>query len=258
MRGRTADFDGVSVTRMGLGTNRLRNTPENHVFLSAAVDAGIGLIDTAHLYTDGASEAAIGAALAPFPKELVVETKGGYQPGEGRPDRLRAQLEQSFERLRTDRIGIYYLHRPDPKTPIEESVGLLEEHRRGGRIGGIGLSQATIEHVQRARAVAPIAAVQEECNLGERGYDDLVDFCAAEGIPYVAFYPLHGADTPATREIAARYDATSQQLALAWLLKRSPTILPIPGSLSIEHVRENLAALELELSDEDYEALTAA
>ncbi len=256
MAGRTIDVDGRSVTRMGLGTNLLRNTPENHSFLTAAVDAGIGLIDTAHLYTDGESEAAIGAALAPFPDSLVVETKGGYHPGEGHPDRLRAQLELSFERLRTDRIGVYYLHRPDPETPLEDSLGLLREYVDAGRIGGIGVSQFSLEQVEQARALAPITAVQDEYNLSERQSDPVVDFCASEGIVFVPFYPLHGAE--AAREVAARYDATPQQIALAWLLKRSPTMLPIPGSLSIDHVRENLAALELELSDEDYAALTAS
>jgi len=241
--------------RIGLGTNRLRDTREHHELLRAAVDAGVPLIDTAHLYTGGESEAAIGAALAPFPEDLVVATKGGYEPGEGRPERLREQLEQSLARLRTECIDLYYLHRPDPETPLEESVGALEEERQAGRIAGLGLSQASVEEVQRALAVAPISAVQQECNLAERRYDDLVDFCAAQDIPYVAFYPLHGADTPATRGVAARHGATPHQVALAWLLARSPTMVPIPGTLSLDHAGENLAALEIQLPDADLELL---
>ena len=246
---------GFRRARIGLGTNRLRDTRGHHEFLRAAVDAGIGLIDTAHLYTGGESESAIGSALAPFPEDVSVATKGGYEPGEGHPERLRAQLEQSLERLRTECIDLYYLHRPDPETPLEESIGALEAERQAGRIEAIGLSQPSVEEVQRALGVAPIAAVQQECNLAERGYDDLVDFCAAQGIPYVAFYPLHGADTPATRQVAARHGATPHQIALAWLLARSPTIVPIPGTLSLDHARENLAAAEIELSDADYELL---
>jgi pyridoxine 4-dehydrogenase len=242
-------------TRIGLGTNRLRDTREHHEFLRAAVAAGIGLIDTAHLYTGGESESAIGAALAPFPEDLVIATKGGYRPGEGHPHRLRAQLEQSLARLRTERVDLYYLHRPDPETPLEESVGALEEERQAGRISAIGLSQASIEEVERALEVAPIAAVQQECNLAERAYDELVDFCASRGVPYVAFYPLHGADTSATREVAARHGAAPHQVALAWLLRRSPVMIPIPGTLSLEHARENLGAAELELTDADLELL---
>ena len=257
MPGRTIALNGVSVARIGLGTNRLRNTAENHAFLTAAVEAGVGLLDTAHLYAGGESEAAIGAALAPFYDELIVATKGGYHPGEGQPDRLRAQLTQSFERLLSDRISLYYLHRVDPETPLEQSLGLLAEYRDAGRIAHIGISEVTVEQLERARAITPIAAVQNEYNLDERMWDEVVDYCAAEGIVFVPFYPLHGASRPDVREIAGRYDATPQQIALAWLLRRSPTMLPIPGTLSLEHARANLAALDLELTDEDYVELTS-
>lgn len=251
---RTIDFDGISLTRIGLGTNRLTDTPQNHEFLRAAVDAGVNLIDTAHLYAGGESEQAIGNALAPFPEQLVVATKGGYRPGEGAPERLRAQVEQSLERLRTERISLYYLHRVDPETPLADSLGPLAEYRDAGRISHIGLSEVSVEQIERAREIVPIAAVQNEYNLGERMWDAVVDFCAVEEILFVPFYPLHGAE--AAREVAARRGATPEQVALAWLLRRSPTTVPIPGTLSLEHLRQNLGALELELSEDDLAALS--
>jgi len=256
MQARTIDFGGVSVPRVGLGTNRLRDTPANREFLTAAVDAGIGLIDTAHLYAGGESEAAIGAALAPFAPDLGVATKGAYHPGEGSPDHLRVQLEHSLERLRTNRIALYYAHRLDPETPLEDTFEVLNEYRDADRIANLGISEVSVEQIERVRELAPIAAVQNEYNLGERMWDEVVDYCAAEGILFVPFYPLHGADGPELQTIADRYDASPRQVALAWLLRRSPTTLPIPGTLSIDHVRENLAALELELSDDDYAALS--
>jgi aryl-alcohol dehydrogenase-like predicted oxidoreductase len=226
--------------------------------LRQAVAAGIRMIDTAHLYAGGESEKAIGTALAPFPDDLTVATKGGYRPGEGRPERLREQLEQSFERLQTESIALYYLHRVDPETPVDESLGLLAEFQRDGRIGAIGLSEVSVEQIERACEIVPIAAVQNEYNLAERKWDDVIDHCAAEGIQFVPFYPLHLPSTPRLRETAARHGASQSQIALAWLLERSPAVHPIPGTLSIEHVRENLAAAELELGPEEYEALAMA
>jgi aryl-alcohol dehydrogenase-like predicted oxidoreductase len=251
----TVDLGGRSVARIGLGTNRLADTSENRDFLRAAVDAGLQFIDTAHLYAGGESERAIGNALSPFPDDLVIATKGGYHEGEAHPSRLRDQLEQSFERLRTETICVYYVHRLDAGTPIDETMGLLSEYRDAGRIEHVGLSEVTVEQIERAREVVPIAAVQNELNLADRSWD-VVDFCEAEGIVFVPFYPLHGAK--AGRRVARRYGATPEQVALAWLLKRSPSVAPIPGTLSIEHLRENLAAFDLELSDEDFAALSGS
>jgi pyridoxine 4-dehydrogenase len=246
------------VNRIGLGTNRLTDTAGNRDFLRRAVEAGAGLIDTAHLYTGGSSELAIGGALAPFPDDLVVASKGGYHQGGGRPDRLRAELEESFERLRTDTISLYYLHRVDPEVPIEETVSVLGEYRDAGRIRHVGLSQVSVDQIERARTVVPIAAVQNRYNLAERKGDEVVDFCEREDLLFVPFFPLHGGTRAPLAEIASRYDATPQQVTLAWLLKRSPSIVPIPGTLSFEHLKANLAALDLELSDEDYAKLNAA
>ena len=252
---RTISIGDYRVNRIGLGTNRLTDTPENRAFLKQAVDEGVELIDTAHLYTGGASEQAVAAALAPYPDNLVVATKGGYHPGEGRPEQLRAQLEESFERLRTDTITLYFLHRVHPGVPLEESLSVLREYRDAGRIRHVGISQVSVDQIERARTVVPIAAVQNEYNLSERTYEDVVDFCEGEGIPFIPFFPLRGAPPAPVNEIAGRYDATPQQIMLAWLLRRSPNIAPIPGTLAFEHVKTNLAALDLELSDEDYARL---
>jgi pyridoxine 4-dehydrogenase len=252
---RTISLGDYRLNRIGLGTNRLTDTPENRDFLGRAVEAGVGLIDTAHLYTGGASERAIGGALAPFPAGVVVATKGGYDPGGGRPERLRAELEASFERLRTDTIALYYLHRVDPEVPLEETLSVLREYRDAGRIRHVGLSQVSVDQIERARTVVPIAAVQNRYNLSERKDEDAVDFCHREDIPFVPFFPLRGATRAPLDEIASRYDATPQQITLAWLLKRSPSIAPIPGTLSIEHLKTNLAVLDLDLSDEEYAKL---
>jgi pyridoxine 4-dehydrogenase len=255
---RTITLGDYRVNRIGLGTNRLTDTAENRDFLRRAVEAGVDLIDTAHLYTGGASERALGAALAPFPDDLVVATKGGYHPGGGRPERLRAELEESFERLRTDTIALYYLHRVDPGVPLEETLSVLRDYRDAGRIRQVGLSEVTVEQIERARTVLPIAAVQNEYNVSERRFEDVLDFCESENIAFVPFFPLRGATRAPLDEIASRYEATPQQIMLAWLLQRSPSIAPIPGTLSFEHLRTNLAALDLELSDEDYATLNGA
>ncbi len=251
---RTVRFGDVDVTRIGLGTNRLTNTPENVAFIRDAVAAGIQQIDSAHLYTGGESERTIGAALSPVPDGVVVATKGGYSPGEGRPDVLRAQIEQSLRSLGTASIQLYYLHRVDPETPLEESVGTIRDYVDRGNIRHVGLSEVGIEQIERARRIVPIAAVQNEYSLGVRRWDEVVDWCAREGIAFVPFRPLSGRSGAVDR-IAERLGATSTQVALAWLLRRSPTMLPIPGTRSIEHVRDNLGALDLELTDEDVAAL---
>jgi pyridoxine 4-dehydrogenase len=245
------------LNRIGLGTNRLADTAQNRAFLQAAVDAGLNFIDTAHLYAGGESETAIGSALAPFPDDLVVATKGGYHPS-GVTEGLRAELEQSFERLQTDTIALYYLHRVDPDVPLEETMGLFKEYRDAGRIAHVGLSEVTVKQVERAQSVVPIAAVQNEYSVSERMWNDVVDHCTSEDIVFVPFFPLRGDDPPALSEIAQRHDATPSQIKLAWLLKRSPAVVPIPGTLSLDHLTENLAALDLELSAEDFEKLGAA
>jgi pyridoxine 4-dehydrogenase len=244
------------LNRIGLGTNRLTDTPENRSFLEAAVGAGVNHIDTAHLYTSGESESTIGAALTPFADDLLVATKGGYRGGG--PDRLREELEESFQRLQTDTIALYYLHRVDPETPLEETLAVFKEYHDAGRIKHVGLSEVSVDEIERGRTVVPIAAVQNEYSLAEREHDEVVDFCAEESLVFVPFFPLRGGNEATLREIAGRHGASPQQIKLAWLLKRSPAMLPIPGTLSLEHLTENLAALDIELTDEDFERLSDA
>jgi pyridoxine 4-dehydrogenase len=241
------------VSRIGLGTNRLTHTPENVAFVREAVNAGVAVIDTAHLYTGGQSEEAIGAALASMSSEAVVATKGGY--GDGRPEVLGAQIEESLRRLGMQSIDLYYLHRPDSKTPLEESLGVIGEHRDRGLLRDVGVSNVSVEQIERARQVVPITAVQNEYNLAEREHDDVVDYCTNNGIVFVPYYPLQADGGSVVGEIAKRHRATPTQVVLAWLLKRSPAMLPIPGTLSLDHLRENLGAAELELADDEFEAL---
>lgn len=243
------------VARIGLGTNRLTNTRAHVDFIRAAVDAGVGCIDSAYTYTGGESEATIGAALDGVRHGTAVATKGGYAPGHGRPEVLRNQIEESLRRLRSDAIPLYYLHRVDPETPLEESLGEIKRHIDAGRIRHAGLSQVTVEQIERARTVLTVTAVQNHYNLTERGFDDVVDHCAREGIVFVPYFPLRGEPPAAVAEVARRRHATTSQITLAWLLRRSPVMLPIPGTLSLAHLRDNVGALDIELSDEEFQAI---
>jgi aryl-alcohol dehydrogenase-like predicted oxidoreductase len=219
---------GVEVPRIGLGTNRLTT---GHVdFVREAVAAGVRHIDTAHLYTGGESERAIGEALDGAGDEVLVATKGGFRAGEGRPEVLQEQIEQSLRSLRTEVIGLYYLHRVDPETPLEESLGAIKAYVDRGAIRHVGVSEVSVEQIEQARRVVPIAAVQNRYNLADRGHDDVIDHCEREGIAFVPYYPLRGDD------------GTPNAVKLARLLERSPVVCPIPGTLSIAHLRENLAA----------------
>jgi aryl-alcohol dehydrogenase-like predicted oxidoreductase len=247
------EIAGARVPRIGLGTNRL--TPRDAELVRGAVAAGAGMIDTAHLYTDGESETAIGEALNPKPQGTVVATKGGYEAGTGAPEVLSAQIEQSLRRLRSESLDLYYLHRVDPETPLERSLETIAAYRERGQITDVGISAVDVEQIERAREVVPIAAVQNHYSLAEREHDDVLDHCAEQGIVFVPYFPLRGVGGAALEEVARAHDATPQQIALAWLLRRSPVTLPIPGTLSLEHLKQNLGALEVELSDQEFEAL---
>ena len=245
----------TSLPRIGLGTNRLANTPENVAFVQQAVAAGIGLIDTAHVYTRGESEETIGAALSHVREGCIVATKGGYGTGNGRPEVLSAQIEESLRRLQTDSIGLYYLHKVDPETPLEDSLGVIKEYKDRGSIQHVGVSNVSVEQVEQAQQVVPVDAVQNDYNLAERTHEDVVDYCADNGIVFVPYFPLRADGGSAVAEIAGRHGATPAQITLAWLLRRSPAMLPIPGTLSLQHLTENLAAAEIELTDDEFEAL---
>lgn len=237
---------GIEVPRIGMGTNRLRATSEHVTFVREAVAAGVRHIDTAHLYSGGESERAIGDALGSERQDVLVATKGGYRPGEGRPEVLGAQIEQSLHALRSEAIGLYYLHRIDPETPLEESLGAIKEYVDRGVVRHVGVSEVSIEQIEQARRVVPITAVQNRYSVTDRRYDDVVDFCEREQIAFVPYYPLRGGAGPGVAAAASRLGVTENAVKLAWLLQRSPVVLPIPGTLSIDHVRENLAALDLE------------
>jgi pyridoxine 4-dehydrogenase len=247
--------DDTEVARIGLGTNRLTDTGVNVAFVQDAVTVGVTHIDTAYSYTQGESEKTIGDALSRLAGAVTVATKGGYQRGEGRPEVLRTQIEQSLRRLQTETIALYYLHRVDPETPLEVSLAEIKEYRDRGRIKHVGLSEVSVEQIERAREIVPIASVQNHYNLSERRWEDVVDYCAREGIVFVPFFPLRGDGGRPLAEIARRHGATPEQITLAWLLRRSPTMLPIPGTLSLDHLKANLAAFEIELSEADFDAL---
>jgi pyridoxine 4-dehydrogenase len=243
----------AEVNRIGLGTNRLRNTRENVAFVKEAVAAGVSHIDTAHTYAGGESEEAIGAALAPIPEGCVVATKGGWNGAS--PPVLRAEIEESLRRLGMDSIALYYLHRVDPQTRLEESLAAIDEYRGSGRIRHVGLSNVGIDEIERARQVLPVATVQNRYNLSERTSEDVVDYCSREGIVFVPYFPLRGHGGSTLAAIAARHGATPAQITLAWLLRRSPTMLPIPGTLSLDHLKQNMDALQIDLSDDEFQAL---
>lgn len=252
----TVTLGSRTLSRIGLGTNRLRINPGNVSFIRSAVRAGIQMIDTAHLYTDGESEQTIGLALQEDTSDCLIATKGGYGgAGQGRPHVLHQQIDDSLARLRRRHIGLYYLHRVDPETPIEDSLRAINDRVVEGQIEHVGISEVSIEEIERARRIVPIAAVQNNYSLAERKHDPVVDYCTAEGILFVPFFPLRGADAPAVQSVAKRLGATPRQIALAWLLRRSPVIVPIPGTLSIAHLEENLRAMSIVLDDRDFDAL---
>lgn len=252
---RSIRLGDVTVPRIGLGTNHLDHNDEHVSFVQEAVGGGIRHLDTAYRYRGGESETTIGAALSPIPADIVVATKGGISDGGGRPEVLKAELDESLRRLRADTIALYYLHRVDREVPVEDSMGALKEAQDAGKIRHVGISEVCVDLLERAQAVVDIAAVQNHYSIVERKWDDVVDHCEREGIVFVPYFPLRG-DTPsAVDEIAQRRGATASQIKLAWLLRRSPVTLPIPGTLNVAHAKENLAALEIELDDEEFDAL---
>jgi pyridoxine 4-dehydrogenase len=227
---------------------------------------GVTLIDTADSYGPGVSEELLAEALYPYPHGLVIATKGGFvrrgggwSPN-GRPDHLRASAEGSLRRLRLSRIELYQLHTVDPHVPIEESVGALVDLQAQGKVRHIGVSNVSAEELARARMVTRIVSVQNRYNLADRESDDVVEICEGEGLAFLPWDPL-GTGALARRparavlQIAGRHGATAAQVALAWLLKRSPAILPIPGTSSVSHLEENVAAARVEMGPEEFEAL---
>jgi pyridoxine 4-dehydrogenase len=260
----------LTVCRMGFGAMRLTgrgiwgpppDPGEALRVLRRAVELGVDFIDTADSYGPQVSERLIAEALHPYPEGLVIATKGGFErPGpsqwitNGRPEYLRRQLEGSLERLRLSRIDLYQLHRIDPKVPELEQFAALRDFQREGLVRHVGLSEVSIEELQRARAVLPIVSTQNRYNLSDRKWDGVVDYCGREGLAFIPWSPLSAGrldDTGPLAQIAQRRGATVHQVALAWLLARSPAMLVIPGTSSVAHLEENVAAAELRLSPDD-------
>ena len=224
------------------------------------------MIDTADSYGPEVSERLIAEALHPYPPELVIATKGGFQrPGpdrwveDGRPEHLREAVEGSLRRLRLERIDLYQLHRIDPKVPAAEQFGTLLELRRQGKIRHVGLSEVSVEQIEAARKVLPIVSVQNRYNLTDREWDDVLEYCSREALGFIPWFPLAmgrlaASDGPIA-EAAKRRGATPGQIALAWLLQRSPVMLPIPGTSSVSHLEENISAAGLVLGDVEFAAI---
>ena len=264
----------VSVHRLGFGAMRLTGNgiwgpPKNRIeaakVLRRAAELGVNFIDTADSYGPNVSEELIAEALFPYPKDLVTATKGGWnRPGpnqwthDATPAHLRKAVEGSLKRLRVERIDLYQLHTPDPVVPFEDSVGTLAQLKSEGKIRLIGLSNVTQEHIERARRIAPIVSVQNRYSFADREWDYVVDYCERNGIAFIPWFPL-GAGRVAGQtldQIARSHQATPHQVAIAWLLKRSPIILPIPGTSSVKHLEENVAAASLQMNDDEYQTLS--
>jgi pyridoxine 4-dehydrogenase len=272
----TLSLDDLVVNRLGFGAMRLPGPgvwgePEDpeavRGVLRRALELGINLIDTADSYGPEVNERQIAEALYPYPEDLVIATKGGLtRPGpgrwerDGRPEHLREACESSLMRLRVERIDLYQLHSPDPEVPFEESVGALAELRSEGKIRHVGLSNVSVGQLEQAQQIVPIVSVQNRYSLVERFSEDVLEICEREGLGFIPWFPLATGRLARPGgpldEIATRYDATPAQVALAWLLARSPVMLPIPGTSSIEHLEENVAAAAIELDEEEVAKLS--
>ena len=264
----------IPMYRLGFGTMRLTGEgiwgpPKDRnralAVLRRAVELDINFIDTADSYGPHISEELIAEALFPYPAGLVIATKGGWnRPGpnqwthDATPSHLRTAVEGSLKRLRLDRIDVYQLHIPDPVVPFEASVETLAQLRNEGKIRLVGLSNVTLEHIVRARRIVPIVSVQNRYSFADREWDYVADYCERTGIAFIPWFPL-GAGKVAgdvLNQIAQAHRASPTQVALAWLLRRAPIMLPIPGTSSIEHLAQNVAASSLRLADEEYEKLS--
>jgi len=263
------------VARLGLGTMRLTgkgiwgepaDRSEAIRVVRRAAELGVNFIDTADSYGPNVSESIIAEALYPYPEGVVIATKGGLErPGpdqwveNGKPEHLRSACESSLRRLRLDRIGLYQLHRIDPTVPVEDQLGALKDLQAEGKIKHIGLSEVTVRQLQHARTIAPIASVQNRYSVTDRGAEDVLDYCEQNDIVFIPWFPLAaggltGADSP-LRRVAAQKDATPSQVALAWLLARSPVIVPIPGTSKVAHLIENVAAAAITLTEDEFNTL---
>ena len=271
----TIDVGGdLTVNRMGFGAMRITgrgiwgeppDRDEAKAVLRRAVELGVNFIDTADSYGPDVSETLIAEALRPYPDDLVIATKGGLErtgpnrwPANGRPEHLREACEGSLRRLKLDQIPLYQFHRPDPKVPFEDSVGTLVELRNEGKIRHIGVSNVDEEQLRRAQRLAPIVSIQNRYSLGDRESDSLIDLCEQESMVFLPWAPIRDLDpNPAIQRVTEAHNATARQIVLAWLLARSPLVLPIPGTGTVSHLEENVAAAGIKLSDAEVDALQA-
>jgi len=272
----TIDVGGdLTVNRLGFGAMRITgdgiwgeppDTERAKNALRRAVELGVNFIDTADSYGPDVSERLIAETLHPYPDDLVIATKGGLvRPGpgrwdaDGRPEHLREALEGSLRRLRVDMIDLYQLHRPDPKVPLKESIGFLAEMKNEGKIRHVGISNATEDQLREAEQIVPIVSVQNRYNVVDRTSETMVDLCEQEELAFLPWAPIQEADEVEVITDAARnHGFTPRQIVLAWLLARSPQILPIPGSGSAEHVEANVAAAGIKLEQGEVAAITDA
>ncbi|GAA4473702.1 aldo/keto reductase [Phytohabitans houttuyneae] len=272
----TIDLGGdLTVNRLGYGAMRITGPdilgePADReaakATLRRAVELGVNFIDTADSYGPHVSEEIIREALYPYPDDLVIATKGGLTrrgpgpwPEDGRPEHLVAACEGSLRRLGLEQIPLYQFHRPDPRVPYEESIGALVTLKRQGKIRHIGISNADEQQVRVAQRLTPVVSVQNRYNVDDRRSESIVDLCEQESIAFLPWAPIHDPEgNPAIREIAARHGATARQVALAWLLARSPSILPIPGTGSVAHLEENVAAAAIDLTPAEVATLRRA
>ncbi|MGH8726506.1 MAG: aldo/keto reductase [Burkholderiales bacterium] len=264
----------LEVNRLGFGAMRVlgpevwgepRDRPAAHRVLRRAVELGVNFFDTAESYGPQTDETLIAEALHPYPKGFVIATKCGIarpSPGrwdaDGRPEKLRRDLEGSLKRLKVERIDLYQLHTIDPKVPLEESLGVLVDAQRAGKVRHIGVSNFNVKQLERARKVANIVSVQNRYSIDYRGSEDVLSQCEKLGIAFLPWYPLGDGSALKlfrVRKLAEKLKATPAQVAIAWLLAKSPVMLPIPGTGSIAHLEENVAAAKLKLSKEDLAAL---
>jgi len=263
----------LTVNRLGFGAMRItgrgiwgepRDVDEAKAVLRRAIELDVNFIDTADSYGPEVSENLIAEALHPYPDDLVIATKGGLErpgpgrwPANGRPDHLKEACDGSLRRLRLEQIAVYQLHRPDPSVPFGESIGALLELQRDGKIRHIGLSNVTVQQLREAQRLTPIASVQNRYNLADRGSDSLLEVCEQEQLAFLPWAPIQDHDSHSVvRDVARRHGATVHHVVLAWLLARSQAMVPIPGTGSVRHLEENVAAAALKLSADDVHALT--
>jgi len=270
----TIDVGGdLTVNRLGFGAMRITgdgiwgepaDRDEAKAVLRRAIELGVNFIDTADSYGPHVSEKLISETLYPYPDDLVIATKGGLErtgpgqwPANGRPEHLVEACEGSLRRLNLDQIPLYQFHRPDPAVPLEDSIGALVTLKQQGKIRHIGVSNVTEDQLRRAQRLTPIVSIQNRYNVEDRLSESLIDLCEQEQMVFLPWAPIQNVDRHRiVREIAQRYDATPRQIVLAWLLARSPSILPIPGTGSVSHVDDNVAAAAIKLAPADVASLT--